>query len=352
MSTFLIDWENIQDLRYTTPLSIFIYNRVHSVKSWADTWYQTCLLSEEKFGDISSFKINGRTLQEEATVNEKMLGFGLMRLPLRSDSQKDIDMEQFKNMVDLFLERGFDYFDTSYVYHDGESENAVRKALVERHDRGSYRLASKFPAFMGFHTDEEIKKVFQEQLDKCGVEYFDYYLIHSLNRELYDNVKDTPLFDLAIRWRAEGKIRHLGLSWHDNAEELDRVLNEHPEMEFVQIVVNYYDWDEPLVQSRECYEVIRKHGCEVIAMESVKGGMLAAVPKEAKLQMQLAHPDWSPAIWALQYAANLDGMITVLSGMSTLAQVEDNTRGMQDTTPFTTLENSVIKATKDAFMCD
>ena len=154
-------------------------------------------------------------------MSEKMLGFGLMRLPLKSDSQKDIDMEQFKNMVDLFLERGFDYFDTSYVYHDGESENAVRKALVERHDRGSYRLASKFPAFMGFHKNEEIQKVFQEQLDKCGVEYFDYYLIHSLNRELYDNVKDTALFDLAIGWRAEGKIRHLGFSWHDNAEELD-----------------------------------------------------------------------------------------------------------------------------------
>ncbi|MEI3059254.1 MAG: aldo/keto reductase [Oscillospiraceae bacterium] len=263
-----------------------------------------------------------------------LLGFGLMRLPLRSDSQKDIDMEQFKNMVDLFLERGSDYFDTSYVYHDGESENAVRKALVERHDRGSYRLASKFPAFMGFHTDEEIKKVFQEQLDRCGVEYFDYYLIHSLNRELYDSVKDTPLLTLRSGGGQKEKSDISGLSWHDDAEELDRVLNEHPEMEFVQIVVNYYDWDEPLVRSRECSEVIRKHGCEVIAMESVKGGMLAAVPKEAKLQMQLAHPDWSPAIWALQYAANLDGMITVLSGMSTLAQVEDNTRGMRDDNAF------------------
>ncbi|MEI3059253.1 MAG: aldo/keto reductase [Oscillospiraceae bacterium] len=181
-----------------------------------------------------------------------MLGFGLMRLPLRSAVKKVLDYS-LRNMVDLFLERGFDYFDTSYVYHDGESENAVRKALVERHDRGSYRLASKFPAFMGFHTDEEIKKVFQEQLDKCGVEYFDYYLIHSLNRELYDNVKTRRFSTLQSGGGQKEKSDISGLSWHDNAEELDRVLNEHPEMEFVQIVVNYYDWDEPLVQSRECY---------------------------------------------------------------------------------------------------
>ncbi len=261
------------------------------------------------------------------------LGFGLMRLPLCSAEQTDIDMEQFKKMVDLFLERGFTYFDTSYVYHNGESENAIRKALTERHDRNAYQLASKFPTFLNIQDGEKIEAVFQEQLDKCGVTYFDYYLLHSLKRDTVKQAEATGLFQRAKVWKANGKIRHLGLSWHDSAAELDKVLADHPEIEFVQIVINYYDWEEPIIQSKACYEVIRQHGCEVIAMEPVKGGMLAEVPAAAEERMKKLHPELSPAAWALRFAANLDGMITVLSGMSTLEQVEDNTASMQAFSP-------------------
>lgn len=261
------------------------------------------------------------------------LGFGLMRLPLCSAEQTDIDMEQFKKMVDLFLERGFTYFDTSYVYHNGESENAIRKALTERHDRNTYQLASKFPAFLNIQDGDKIEAVFQEQLDKCGVTYFDYYLLHSLKRDAVKQAEATGLFQRAKAWKANGKIRHLGLSWHDSAAELDKVLADHPEIEFVQIVINYYDWEEPIIQSKACYEVIRQHGCEVIAMEPVKGGMLAEVPAAAEERMKKLHPELSPAAWALRFAANLDGMITVLSGMSTLEQVEDNTASMQAFSP-------------------
>lgn len=256
------------------------------------------------------------------------LGFGLMRLPLCSAEQTDIDMEQFKKMVDLFLERGFTYFDTSYVYHNGESENAIRKALTERHDRNAYQLASKFPTFLNIQDEDKIETVFQEQLDKCGITYFDYYLLHSLKRDAVKRAEATGLFQRAKAWKANGKIRHLGLSWHDSAAELDKVLADHPEIEFVQIVINYYDWGEPIIQSKACYEVIRQHGCEVIAMEPVKGGMLAEVPAAAEERMKQLHPELSPAAWALRFAANLDGMITVLSGMSTLEQVEDNTASM------------------------
>ncbi len=257
------------------------------------------------------------------------LGFGLMRLPLCSTEQTDIDMEQFKKMVDLFLERGFTYFDTSYVYHNGESENAIRKALTERHDRNAYQLASKFPTFLNIQDGDKIEAVFQEQLDKCGVTYFDYYLLHSLKRDAVKQAEATGLFQCAKVWKANGKIHHLGLSWHDSAAELDKVLADHPEIEFVQIVINYYDWEEPIIQSKACYEVIRQHGCEVIAMEPIKGGMLAEVPAAAEERMKQLHPELSPAAWALRFAANLDGMITVLSGMSTLEQVEDNTASLR-----------------------
>lgn len=269
------------------------------------------------------------------------LGFGLMRLPLCSAEQTDIDMEQFKKMVDLFLERGFTYFDTSYVYHNGESENAIRKALTERHDRNTYQLASKFPTFLNIQDGDKVEAVFQEQLDKCGVTYFDYYLLHSLKWDAVKQAEATGLFQRAKAWKANGKIRHLGLSWHDSATELDKVLADHPEIEFVQIVINYYDWEEPIIQSKACYEVIRQHGCEVIAMEPVKGGMLAEVLAAAEERMKKLHPELSPAAWALRFAANLDDMITVLSGMSTLEQVEDNTTSMQAFSPLDEKERAV-----------
>ena len=234
-------------------------------------------------------------------------------------------------MVDAFLEAGYTYFDTSFVYHNGESEEATRRALVERHPRESFTVATKFPTF-NLVPEEQIEGVFQSQLDNLGVEYIDYYLLHNIQTVYYDGydgkggiVKKTHLFDHAKKWKETGKIRHLGISFHSSAKLLDRVLTEHPEIEFVQIALNPIDWDSELVQAGLCYEVIRKHGRKVIIMEAVKGGGLAKLPEEAEKVLKAAHPDWSIASWSLRYCLGLDDVIAVLSGMSTLEQVKDNT---------------------------
>ena len=279
----------------------------------------------------------------------KKLGFGLMRLPQKSGNAADIDLEQFKQMVDLFLERGFTYFDTSYVYHDGASETAIREALVKRHPRESFLLVSKFPTFQMPAEDKE-EGLFQEQLDKCGVEYFDYYLLHNLNRYIYaTEVQDAHLFDHMKRWKGQGKIRHIAFSYHDDAAHLDQILTEHPEVDAVQIVLNYYDWEEPFIQSRKCYEVIRKHGKRVIVMEPVKGGMLAKVPDGAEHILKDIAPDASPASFAIRFAASQDGVLAVLSGMSNLAQVEDNTGYMQDFKALTDAEKQALAEVKKAW---
>lgn len=279
----------------------------------------------------------------------KKLGFGLMRLPQKSGNAADIDLEQFKQMVDLFLERGFTYFDTSYVYHDGASETAIREALVKRHPRESFLLVSKFPTFQ-MPAEDKVEGIFQEQLDKCGVEYFDYYLLHNLNRYIYaTEVQDAHLFDHMKQWKEQEKIRHIAFSYHDDAAHLDQILTEHPEVDAVQIVLNYYDWEEPFIQSRKCYEVIRKHGKRVIVMEPVKGGMLAKVPDGAEHILKDIAPDASPASFAIRFAASQDGVLAVLSGMSNLAQVEDNTGYMQDFKPLTDAEKQALAEVKKAW---
>lgn len=260
----------------------------------------------------------------------KNLGFGMMRLPVIS-GPTDFDYEQLNDMVDAFLEAGYTYFDTSFVYHDGKSEEATRKALVERHPRDSYTVATKFPTFMEI-PEEKIEEIFQSQLDHLGVEYVDYYLLHNIQNVYYDGydgeggiVKTTHLFDHAKKRKEDGKIRHLGISFHSSAKLLDRVLTEHPEIEFVQIALNPIDWDSELVQAGLCYDVIRKHGRKVVIMEAVKGGGLAKLPEEAENLLKAAHPDWSIASWSVRYCLDLDDVIAVLSGMSTLEQVKDNT---------------------------
>lgn len=271
------------------------------------------------------------------------LGFGLMRLPQRSAEPTDIDTEQLKKMVDRFLEAGFDYFDTSFVYHNGGSEAAIRECLVERYPRDRFRLASKLPTF-AITEEKQVEEIFHRQLENCGVESFDYYLLHNVNGIRYRQIiRDAHLFEHMKQWKADGKIKHIAFSFHDTADVLDQILTEHPEVEAVQIAVNYYDWNSYLVQSRACYEVIRRHGKQVIIMEPVKGGMLAEAPEAAEGLLRSEHPDWSPAAWALRFAAGLDGVLAVLSGMSTLEQVEENIATLQDVNPLTQQEQRVLE---------
>lgn len=270
------------------------------------------------------------------------LGFGCMRLPVLDGNPAEIDIEEFSRMADLFLERGFTYFDTSYVYHNGHSEAAVREAVVKRHSRKSFTVASKLPTF-SITKKEQLAPIFNQQLENCGVEYFDYYLLHNVTAPRYEGcIKDCEMFEFIQKLKAEGKIRYIGFSFHDSADLLDRVLNEHPEVDFVQIVVNYLDWESRFIQSRKCYETIRKHGKQVVIMETVKGGALAQVPQNVEEMLRKAAFDMSPASWAIRFAAGLDGVLAVLSGMSALDQVEDNTSSMRDFVPLTKVEEKML----------
>ncbi|MCD7826776.1 MAG: aldo/keto reductase [Clostridiaceae bacterium] len=277
----------------------------------------------------------------------KKLGFGMMRLPLRdSKDQTAIDYEQVCQMVDTFLEQGFTYVDTAYMYHDYASEGMVKRALVERHPRDSFLLATKLPTMM-LKTKEDQARIFKEQLEKCGVEYFDYYLLHCLNQENYANSEKLGSFDFVLQKKKEGKIKKVGFSFHDTAELLDEILTKHPEMEFVQIQLNYLDWESSSVQSRLCYEVCVKHNKPVIVMEPVKGGTLAKVPAEAEKLMKEYHPDASVASWAVRFAASQKNVFMVLSGMSDLQQLRDNTSYMRDFEPLNEEEQKIIEAVKE-----
>lgn len=271
------------------------------------------------------------------------LGFGWMRLPQKSENPEDIDFEQVNQMVDAYLDAGFDYFDTSYVYHNGKSENAIQRCLISRYPREKFRLASKLPTF-AITKEEQVEEIFAQQLEKCGSEYFDYFLLHNVNGIRYEReIKECHMFEHMQQWKKDGKIRHIGFSYHDSADNLDKILSEHPEVEFVQIALNYIDWNAYLIQAKKCYEVIRKHGCQVIVMEPVKGGMLAKVPEKAEALMKQEAPRMSPASWAIRFAAGLEGILTVLSGMSDLAQVEDNISYMKDFQPLNDRELKILK---------
>lgn len=273
----------------------------------------------------------------------KKLGFGLMRLPLKdANDAAAIDLEQTRQMVDAFIENGFTYFDTAWMYCGFNSENAVRKALVERHHRDSFTLATKLHA--GFlKTAEDRDLIFNRQKEKTGVDYFDYYLLHDVGLDHYEIYKELDCFRWLVQKKQEGQVRHIGFSYHDNAALLDKVLTEHPEMEFVQLQLNYLDWDSEAIQSRKCYEVAVKHGKPVIVMEPVKGGTLASVPAEAERLFRDCHPDWSVASWAIRFAASLDNVKMVLSGMSSLDQLADNVSYMKELIPLNEEENKRIQ---------
>ena len=271
----------------------------------------------------------------------------MMRLPVLS-GPTDFDYDQLNRMVDTFLAAGYTYFDTSFVYHNGKSEEATRKALVERHPRDSFTVATKFPTFMMIPEDK-IEETFRSQLDNLGVDYIDYYLLHNIQTINYDGydgkggiVKTTHLFEHAKKWKEDGKIRHLGISFHSSAKLLDRVLTEHPEIEFVQIALNPIDWDSELLQAGPCYDVIRKHGRKFIIMEAVKGGGLAKLPEEAEAVLKAVHPDWSIASWSVRFCLEKEDVIAVLSGMSTLEQVLDNTKTSDEAQPLNDAEKDAL----------
>lgn len=272
----------------------------------------------------------------------RKLGFGLMRLP-----QKDgvIDVEQVKEMVDLFLEAGFTYFDTAWAY--AGSEDAIRQALVERYPRERYQLATKNAAWINCKTKEEAYAQFDASLARTGAGYFDFYLLHNLGESRSRYFDEYDMWNWVQEKKKAGLIKHVGFSFHSTPEELEEILNAHPEMEFVQLQINYADWDNPAVQSGRCYEVARKHGKPVIVMEPVKGGMLATPPDTVVKVLKGAEPDSSAASWAVRFAANLDGVITVLSGMSSVEQMKDNLSYMKTFTGMTEKQRETLKQARE-----
>lgn len=279
--------------------------------------------------------------------NAKKLGFGLMRLPrLNPNDEGSIDLEQTKQMVDTFLQRGFTYFDTAWMYCAFKSENAVKDVLTSRHPRESYTLATKLHAAY-IHSLDDRDAIFNTQREKTGVDYFDYYLLHDMGAEHYEIYKKYDCFAWIAEKKRQGLIKHMGFSFHDTAEVLDKILTEHPEMEFVQLQINYLDWDSEGVQSRKCYEVATKHGKPVIVMEPVKGGTLAKLPAAAEKLLRATNPEASVPSWAVRFAAGLPNVKMVLSGMSSTEQLLDNTGFMQDFVPLTQQEQAVIAQVVD-----
>ena len=267
----------------------------------------------------------------------KKLGFGLMRLPQNDGA---IDVEQTKKMVDMFLKEGFTYFDTAWAYNG--SEEAIRQALVERYPRDSFQLATKNAAWINCKTREDAINQFETSLQRTGAGYFDFYLLHNLGEHRTKSFDDFDMWSFVQEKKKEGKIKHVGFSFHSTPEELEEILKKHPEVEFVQLQINYADWENPAIKSKECYEMARKYGKPVVIMEPVKGGMLANPPEPVAKILKEANPNVSYASWAIKFAANLDGVITVLSGMSNTEQMQDNLSYMKDFTKLSEEEKKVL----------
>ena len=275
---------------------------------------------------------------------KKNFGFGCMRLPMKDD---EVDSAQFCKMVDYFLAQGFNYFDTAHGYLSGKSETAIRECLVKRHPRESYILTDKLTAPY-FEREEDIRPFFSSQLEACGVEYFDFYLMHAQSKSIFEKFKSCRAYETALDLKAEGKIKHFGISFHDTADVLDEILTEYPQIEVVQIQLNYIDFDDPAVQSRKCYEVCRRHGKPIIVMEPVKGGNLVNLPDEAKAIID-SLGGGSPASYAIRFAAGFDGIFMVLSGMSNMEQMEDNLSYMKEFRPLDDGEKAAIDKVCEVF---
>ena len=272
----------------------------------------------------------------------KKLGFGAMRLPLQNPEDKtSINQALLNELVDKFIAAGFTYFDTAYPYHDQKSEPAMKAALADRYDRSSYICADKMPTVL-VKSGEEYPVYFKQQLERTGVGYFDYYLMHNMGKDRYAKTQAFGGFEFAERMKAEGKIKNFGFSFHDDAEMLDRILTEHPEVDFVQLQINYLDWNNNIIQSRKCYETAVSHNKPVIVMEPVKGGTLANLPPEADDLLKNFKPRASAASYALRFAASLDNVIMVLSGMNTMEQVIENTNIFDNFEPVSEAEKQLL----------
>ena len=281
---------------------------------------------------------------EQMEKVKKNFGFGCMRLPMQGE---EVDIAETTRMVDEFLAQGFNYFDTAHGYIGGKSELALKTCLTSRYPREAYSLTNKLTGSY-FKTEADIRPFFESQLEACGVDYFDFYLMHAQNADNFKEFKACRAYETAFALKAEGRIRHVGLSFHDRAEVLDQILTEYPQIEVVQIQFNYLDYDDIAVQSRKCYEVCRKHGKPVLVMEPVKGGSLVNLPEEAKKVLDDLHGG-SPASYAIRFAAGFPGMMMVLSGMSDLEQMKDNLSYMRDFKPLNETELAAVNKVQEIF---
>lgn len=276
---------------------------------------------------------------------KKNFGFGCMRLPMKDG---EVDIEETKRMVDYFLDNGFNYFDTAHGYLEGKSELAVKECLTSRYPRDKYILTDKLSSDF-FKTEEEIRPYFEKELEACGVEYFDFFLMHAQNAEYFEKYKKCHAYETALEFKKEGKIRHFGISFHDKAEVLEQILTEYPQIEVVQIQFNYVDYDDPSIESRKCYEVCRKHGKPVIVMEPVKGGNLVNnLPEKAQKVLDDLHGG-SNASYAIRFAASFDGIMMVLSGMGNMEMMKDNVSFMKDFVPLSDKEKEAIRQVCEIF---
>lgn len=277
----------------------------------------------------------------------KKLAFGMMRLPvLDENDDSSVDFEQVNKMADLFIDKGFTFFDTAFPYHMGNSEIAFRKAVVERYPKESYVIADKLPLFL-ITSEDQLEPIFSKQLERTGVECFDYYLLHNVSGFSEPGFLDVDSFAFVNKKKEEGKIKHLGMSTHGNAEYLDTLLTMHPEMEFVLLQINYLDWESEGVESRKCYEVACKHNKPVLVMEPLKGGFLADVPPEAEKLMKDYNPDASVISWALRFVASLDNVCMILTGASSLKQLEENIEDFENFTPLNDEEYKIIDEVRE-----
>ena len=279
--------------------------------------------------------------------SEKKLGFGCMRFPLlNKDDSASIDVRQVEKMIDLFMKRGFTYFDTAYPYHKGHSEQVLKEVLVKRYPRDSYTVTDKCPTF-AIHKKEDFERIFEEQLNRTGLSYFDYYWLHALDNSRYEKMESLGGFEFMKQLKKEGRVHHIGFSFHDTADVLEKILIAHPEMEIVQLQINYEDWENAVVQAKANYMLCEKYHKKVVVMEPVKGGRLAKVPAEADKIFKSIHPEMSDASWAIRFAASLPSVMVVLSGMSSLEQVEDNTSYMEDFKPLDEEEKEAIRKAQE-----